>query len=66
MILIYIQKLLAIVSLIAGIIVTFSETPITEGVKGQMILTLEGILLIAVSVGWLSLIGWEEEKFETR
>lgn len=66
MILIYIQRLLAIASLIAGIIVTFSETPITEGIGSQMMLTLEGILLIAVSVGWLYLIGWEEEKYETR
>lgn len=66
MILIYVQRILAVLSLIVGVLTTFSETPITDGIKGQIFVTFEGIALIIVSVGWLYLIKWEETKLETR
>ena len=61
-----IQTILAIVLMVCGIILFISETPITASLWEQIKLTGAGVLLIALSVGWLFLLGREEEKFETR
>jgi len=65
-IMISLQKVMAILVLFCGIILTISESPIEEGLSTQMWLTFGGIALVLLSVGWLWLIDKEEVFWEVK
>lgn len=60
-----IQKIMALMMLCVGFIMTFSEVPITQGWENQAWLSCGGLALIGVCLLWLKLVGWEESCFET-
>ena len=62
-ILLTIQRILAVLVGIGGLILTFSEADVTAPVSQQLALTLGGIALIIVAVGWGILTGIEEDIF---
>lgn len=66
-IIVAIQRLLSILAVCVGIFLTFSETSETSGVSEQLWITFGGVALIVISVLWMKLTDFEEEKwFETR
>lgn len=67
-ILVIVQRLIAIVTMIVGFMLMVSETPLNQGLYAQAWLTIGGFVIAVLSVGWLVLIGEEEELFihETR
>lgn len=65
---IWLQRLIAIGVGMFGFLTMFSETPIEQGILTQLWVTLGGAFILGLSVAWLFLISFEEERFinETR
>jgi len=61
--LIIIQRVLAIVVMMAGILLMFSEVDITESILAQVEVTFGGLGLAVVGFGWASLTQLEEDWF---
>jgi len=61
--LLIIQRILALAVGICGVVLMFSEVAITSPASEQLALTLGGIALVAVAVGWGLLTGVEEDLF---
>lgn len=63
-----IQRGIALITLIVGLFFMLCEVPIDQSVASQGWLTIGGFVIAVLSVGWLVLIGEEEELFihETR
>ena len=67
-IILVLQKIIVIIGVCFGLSLLFSEVPITESMWTQLKVTLGGLGLIALSILYYGLIGWEESRFfnETR
>ncbi|MBR3645843.1 MAG: hypothetical protein IKN54_05445 [Lachnospiraceae bacterium] len=67
-IILFLQKIIVIIGVCFGLSLLFSEVPITESMWTQLKVTLGGLGLIALSILYYGLIGWEESRFsnETR
>lgn len=65
---VWLQRLMAVMVGIYGLLLVFSETPLSEGLWEQLKLSGGGIMLMILSVVWVRLASWEGEKFihETR
>ena len=61
--LIELQRFIAIIVLVIGFVLMISETPISEGFGAQAWLTIGGLGIILLSIGWLWLISKEEGYF---
>lgn len=60
------QKIMASFVMVYGILLIASEDT-ADSLSNQVLSWLYGLILIALSVGWLLLVDWEENKFiETR
>ena len=65
-IIIGLQRVLALITIAIGIVLTFAETPLNEGLSIQAWVTCGGIALVGVSLLWIALINWEDSCLETR
>ena len=61
-----IQRLMAITIMVIGGLLFISETPITESLWSQVLLTGGGFLLMLLGFGLLMLTGLEDKWCETR
>jgi len=62
-IILVLQKIIVIIGVCFGLSLLFSEVPITESMWTQLKVTLGGLGLIALSILYYGLIGWEESRF---
>ncbi len=62
-VMIFIQKLIAILVGIYGFLTMFSETPIEQGLMAQLWTTLGGAVILVLCALWIWLIGIEEDRF---
>ena len=60
------QRLIALIIGCFGLLLMLSETPISSNLSDQAWLTVGGLTIMLVCVGWLWLTGWEEKFVETR
>lgn len=58
-----IQRVIALVTLIIGILLMFSEVPVDQSVVLQAWVTVGGFTITILSLGWLFLIRAEEKLF---
>lgn len=58
-----IQRGIALITLIVGLFLMLCEVPIDQSATSQAWLTIGGFVIAILSVGWLVLIGEEEELF---
>lgn len=56
------QKIMASFVMVYGILLIASEDT-ADSLSNQVLSWLYGLILIALSVGWLLLVDWEENKF---
>lgn len=57
---IVLQRILALVAIIIGIVLMLSEVPMGEGLLAQAWLTCGGLFIVLLSIGWEWLINKEE------
>lgn len=65
-ILLWVQRILALLAGIYGFLALFSQVPITESVWSQFCLNAGGLVLILLAWGWIWLTGVEEQWIETK
>ena len=67
-ILVYTQRILALVAMIVGAILMFSEVPLGQGLSAQAWLSVGGFCIVLLSIAWLWIASKEEGIFihETR
>jgi len=67
-ILVFMQRILALVAMVVGAILMFSEAPLGQGLSAQVWLTVGGFCIVLLSIAWLWIANKEEGYFihETR
>ena len=63
-VLIVLQKVLAMLAICTGMILSISDAPVAAGVTDQAWLTCGGIAVVGMSLLWVALISWEEDCLE--
>lgn len=62
-ILVYAQRVLALVAMVIGVILMFSEVPLGQGLSAQAWLSVGGFCIVLLSIAWLWIASKEEGIF---